>query len=105
MPILRVGVEGPKDMSNRADPTRAPRRFDMSGYAQVKLITDIKARLAEAAGNPEQLGKLWRGVRRDYPDVSKERIKKMLAREAEIKKRVAAEKLGAGYGFSGRSKG
>lgn len=105
IPILRVGVEGPKDMSNRADPTRAPRRFEMSGYAQVKLITDIKARLAVAAGDPQQLAKVWKGVRRDYPDVSKERMKKMLAREAEIKNRVAAERLGAGYGLSGRSKG
>ena len=104
-PILRVGIEGPKDASNRADPTRAPLRFEMSGFAQVKLITDIKARLAVAAGDQQQLAKVWKGVRRDYPDVSKRKIKQMLRREAVIKNRVAAERLGAGYGISGRSRG
>ena len=105
LPVCRVGVEGPTDMSNRADPRRAPRRFELSGHAQVKLIDDVKARLTKAGGLPENIKKLWQSVRRDYPDVNKKRIKKMLAREQEIKERVAVERLGAGYGVTHRASG
>ena len=63
LPIDLTGVAGPTENSNRSSQTRAPRRLEISGHAQLKLLADVKARFAEAAQDPQARIAVWRSIR------------------------------------------
>jgi len=101
----KAGVDGLTAKSNRPEPGAKPRRLEIGGLAQLRIVEDVKKRFRGAAGDQEALTKAWASLRRDYPDINKKRFKRMLAAADDISKRVCQERLGAGRGVTGRSKG
>ncbi len=61
------GAAGPRNFSNGADPTKAHRRFEISGHALLKIAQDARVRLAGAGDDRDALATAWRSLKLSAP--------------------------------------
>ena len=104
-PKIVPGIAGPKAFSNRAQPGEAPKRLELKGGAQLKVIQHLKSLQKKYLGSLVGRRMFWTIARRYFLKINRKRMERLLRDERKIQARVHQLGVGAGYGVSNASHG
>ena len=101
LPVVKRGVAGVKSVTNRVLAGEKPRRFEIKGGIQKKIVDRIDELKAEFGTSRADLSRFWKQVYREFPDVDRDRLQKMACNADSIRTRVGEQGLGGDRGFGG----
>ena len=77
------GVEGASAASNRRQAGEAPRRFELSAPEMYIMAVKMRESLEDYGDDDDEVTRYWKDMRKEWPDVSRDRLTKIKDGEKE----------------------